>query len=435
MATGTRAASAGKTRFFYGYIITAASFIILGTAHGGLNSFGVFFAPMLSEFGWSRAVTSGAFSLANLLGGILSMMTGRLNDRFGPRVLLTASGAIIGLGYFLISRTNVIWQLYLSYGVIIGIAVSCIVVPLLSTLTRWFVRRRGMVTGIAVSGTSFGGMVIPLLAGLSISRFDWRVSFFILGTITLVIVIASAQLLKRDPRSAGLLPYGEDETGRITDLQVSGSTFQQAARSSRLWMVWTMAFCAGFAVFLVLVHIVIHATDIGIPAGQAVTILAVSGGFNMAGRVITGIFGDRFGPLRTAFISFIVMTIALFWLLAAKTAFMLYLFAALFGFASGGPFAMVSMIVADIFGLKAHGVLMGLVNSGITLGGTLGPVLAGYIFDTTGSYRLSFTISIILCLIALVLTWLIEQRHKPQHPAKQQHNPKSRVPRAGHVGK
>jgi len=125
-----------KTKFFYGYIIVLAGFFIMFIMSASY-SFGVFFKPLLAEFGWTRAVISGVYSLSFLLSGVVGIVMGRLNDRFGPRILVTASGFFLGLGYLLISQTSAIWHLYLFYGVVIGIGMSSCIVPLVSTVARW----------------------------------------------------------------------------------------------------------------------------------------------------------------------------------------------------------------------------------------------------------------------------------------------------------
>ncbi|MFC1593137.1 MFS transporter, partial [Candidatus Omnitrophota bacterium] len=131
-------------------------------------------------------MTSGAFSLRMLFTGLLSMVMGKLNDRFGPRLVVTASGFFIGLGFLLMSQISTIWQLYLFFGVIVAIGISGSLIPMVSTVARWFVRRRGLMTGIAVSGGGFGTLVMPLLASYVISNYGWRTSYTIMGVIAIV---------------------------------------------------------------------------------------------------------------------------------------------------------------------------------------------------------------------------------------------------------
>ena len=163
-----------KPQRFYGYIVVVAAFFIMVLMFGIFDTFGVFFKPLLTDFGWTRAVTSGAFSLYWIIQGLLAIVVGRVNDRFGPRVVITFCGFIFGLGYLLMSQVSALWQLYLFYGVMIGTGMSGAFVPLTSTVARWFVKRRSMMTGIVVAGIGIGGLIAPPVANWLISIYDWR---------------------------------------------------------------------------------------------------------------------------------------------------------------------------------------------------------------------------------------------------------------------
>jgi len=181
-----------EPRLYYGYIVVAAAFIIMAVTWGASVSYGVFFKPMLAEFGWTRAVTSGAFSLSMLMQGLLAIMMGRLNDRFGPRIVATICGVVMGLGYLLVSQVSAVWQLYLFYGVIIGVGMSGTLVPLLSTVVRWFTKRRSMMSGIVMMGQTTGALFGPAAANWLILTYDWRLSFLILGILVLVVIVLAA---------------------------------------------------------------------------------------------------------------------------------------------------------------------------------------------------------------------------------------------------
>ena len=134
-----------KPRFFYGYIVVGAAFIILMVSFGVNNAFGVFFNPILADFGWSRAMTSGAFSLSWVIQGVLGIVMGGLNDKFGPRLVMTVCGLLMGAGFLLMSQVNAIWQIYLFYGIVVGVGMSGVMVSQVSTIAKWFVKRRSMI--------------------------------------------------------------------------------------------------------------------------------------------------------------------------------------------------------------------------------------------------------------------------------------------------
>ena len=391
--------------FFYGYIVVLAAFFIQAVVGGTMYTFGVFFKPLLTEFGWTRAMTSGAFSVFMLLHGFFYIITGRVNDRFGPRVLLTVCGFLLGLGYLLMSQVGAIWQLYLFYGVIMAVGASGGFVPLISTLARWFVKRRGLMTGIAVSGTGVGMIILPPLANWLITNYHWRFSYLVVGVIALVLIMTAAQFLRRDPSQVGQLPYGADEVKQDSlNSETRGLSFQQAIHTRQFWLFLTILFCFGFGLQTMMVHIVPHATDLGIPAAAAANILAIIGGLTIAGRIIMGGASDRIGNKLSFSIALTLMLIAFSWLLIAEQIWTFYLLAAIFGFGYGGIAALQSPIVAELFGLSSHGVILGFAVFVVTIGSAIGPVMAGHIFDTTNSYQPAFVTCVILIVTGVILT-------------------------------
>jgi len=373
---------------------------------GVYYAFGVFFKPMLTEFGWTRATTSGAFSLSWIVSGLLAIVMGRLTDRFGPRLVMTLCGFFLGLGYLLVAQISAVWQLYLFYGVIIGIGMGGSFVPLMSTVARWFVKRRGMMTGIVVTGVGVGSLIAPPVASRLISTYDWRSSYIILGSTVLVVVVLAAQLLRRDPTQVRQVPYSENEEQGFKP-ETEGFSLKEAVRTKQFWLVSAMLVCFGFCALAIMVHIVAHATELGISAASAANILATIGGMGIIGRVVLGTAADRIGNRQAFIIGFILMSAALFWLMPATEAWMLYLFAAVFGFGYGGCAASESPLVAELFGLSSHGLIMGVIALGFTSGAAIGPFLAGYVFDFAGSYQGAFLACAVTAVVGLILTALL----------------------------
>ncbi len=397
-----------ESKFFYGYIIAIGSFFIMLLLHGINYSFGVFFKPLLAEFSWTRAATSGAYSLSMMLAGFLVIIMGRLTDRFGPRLAITACGFFLGLGCLLMSQIGAIWQLYLFYGVIIGIGMSGSWVPLVSTVARWFVKRRGLMTGVASAGIGAGIMIMPPLATWLISNYDWRTSYTILGIIALEFIILAAQFLKRDPGQVGQLPYGENEVKEQgLSLEARELSFREAIRTRQLGTLFAIYFSYGFWLNSIMVHAVPHATDLGISATSAANILAIIGGGSIGGKMIMGSAGDRIGNMKAFIVSFILVSVALFWLLVAKEVWMLYLFAIVFAFGYAGVATLGSPIVAELFGLGSHGAILGAIVFVYTIGGAVGPIVTGLIFDIIGSYQVAFLACAALAVIGLVLASLL----------------------------
>ena len=400
-----------EPRFFYGYVVVVAAFLIMMVVYGLYNVFGLFFKPLLTEFGWTRATTSGAFSLCRLLQGVFAVGMGTLSDRLGPRVVMTLCGLVVGLGYLLMSRIGAMWQLYLFYGVVIAIGMSGAFVSLTSTVARWFVEKRTMMTGVVMTGGGIGTLIASPVVSRLIAAYDWRVSYIILGSVLLAVMVLAAQLLRRDPTQMGQRAYGEN-VGQESTLKPGTESFslKQAVPTRRFWLLLAMSFSLGFCMLTVLVHIVPHATDLGMPAVSAANVLATMGGVSIAGRVFLGSAGDRLGNKNAFAIGFILISGALFWLVSATGAPALHFFAA----AYGGCVAVQSPLVAGLFGLRSHGLILAAVNFGFTIGGAGGPFIAGYIFDVTGSYRLAFLLCAAFGTVAVILSILLTPTKRSQ---------------------
>jgi len=401
-----------RPKYFYGYNIVVSSFGIQAIGIGTFQTFGVFFKPILADFGWSRATLSGAQSISLIIVGFLSILVGRLNDKFGPRVLITLAG-FLGLGFILMSGISSIWQLYLFYSVFVGIGVSVVDIVPLSTLMRWFVRRRGMMTGIVKMGTGIGQFVMPLIASMFITGYGWQTSYIIIGISVVVLLISIGQPLRRDPASIGLLPDGDEETQVSSSKPAeTGFYLHEALRTRQFWTLCFVYLATMFCLLIVVVHIVPHVTDIGLSSTTAAGILSAIGGISVVGRFLTGIAIDRIGNKLAMIICFIFLISALLWLQLARELWMFLLFAVVYAFAHGGLFTTISPIVAEYFGLRSHGGLFGVVYFSSMLGGAIGPVVAGHIFDITESYSLAFWICTAVGAIALGLVLSLRKKKR-----------------------
>ena len=402
-------AKSKNTQFFYGYIIVLVALFILAVAEGTLYSFGVFLKPLATDFGWTRAETAGAFSIFLVINGLLFILTGKLNDRFGPRVVVTVCSLLLGLGYMLMSQVSAVWQLYLFHGVIIAMGESGYWVPLPSTVARWFVKRRGTMTGIAVAGVGLGTLIIPPITSQLIASYGWRTSYLISGITALVLIMSAAQFLKRAPSQMGLSPYGESaKEAENLSFDVEGASLSQALSTKQFWMLGAMYFCFGFSLLTIMAHIVPHTTDIGIPDITAASILSIIGGTSIVGRIGIGSASDKIGNKLSLIISFVLLSAVFFWLLIAKELWMLYLFAVIFGFTYGGLATLTSISVAELFGIRAHGTILGTINFIYYGGCAVGSFVAGHIFDITNSYYLAFQIAVALSVTGLLLATLLK---------------------------
>ncbi|MFC1867766.1 MFS transporter [Thermodesulfobacteriota bacterium] len=398
-----------KPKYFYGNNIVAASFVIQGVSIGMVFTYGVFFKEFLAEFGWSRAVISGASSMNFLITGMFGIFAGRLNDKTGPRVIVMAAGILLGLCYILMSSLHATWHLYLLYGVLAGMGIATNDIVTMSTMARWFVRRRGSMTGIVKVGTGFGQLAIPLIASTLIAVYGWRSSYLILGTMVFVVLLLFAQVMRRDPQAMGLLPDGASaETwNKGTESTESGISLKAAALTMQFWALCLAKLAALFCLLTVVVHIVPHAIDLGLPPATAAGVIAAIGGVSMVGRFLMGVASDWIGWKRSLIISFIFLICCLIWIQMANKTWMLFIFAIIYAFAHGGIYTVMSPAVAELFGTRSHGVIYGIVMFGGSIGGAIGPLLAGHIFDVTGSYRIAFLLLTVMAVIGLMLITLL----------------------------
>jgi len=394
-----------RAKYFYGYNIVAAGFAIQAVSIGAMFAYGVFFKEFQAEFGWSRATISGASSLAFFVMGAVGILVGRLNDRIGPRILIAAAGSFLGIGYLLLSYMQSPWQLYMLYGLMVGVGYSTHDVITLSTIARWFVKRRGMMSGIVKVGTGCGQLCVPLIATALIAAFGWRYSCFIIGATALAALVAVAQVMRRDPERAGLLPdngYGVP-AGTVITADEGGLSLHEASRTRQFWTLCVAEFAVFSCLLTIVVHIVPHARDLGLPPANAAAVIATIGGVSMLGRFTMGTVNDGIGGKRSLITCFIILICGLVWLQLSHGAWMLFLFAVIYGFAHGGLFTVMSPMVAELFGTGSHGLLFGIILFSGDLGGAVGPLMAGHIFDLTGSYRLVFLILTAMATVGLIL--------------------------------
>ena len=295
-------------KFFYGYRIVAASSVIQMMYLGCVFSFGVFFPEFEAEFWRSRASISGASSLMVLMMGMLAIFMGRVNDAFGPRVLLTVATAIFAVGYLLMYRMTAIWELYLFYGLVGGLGMGAHDVVTLSTVARWFRRHLGLMSGLVKAGAGIGQVFIPLIAAVLISVYGWRQACLLIGVATLVIMVLVAQLVRRDPTELGLRPLGdEDRPNSESSVGEDGLTFRQAVTTRPFWILCLAKLSDFYCLLTVMLHIVPHGIDLGLAPATAVTVLSLIGGSSIVGRILLGSTFDRIGAKRSLGACFLLL--------------------------------------------------------------------------------------------------------------------------------
>lgn len=364
-------------------------FLIVGLVY----AYGVLFPAFEAEFGWSRTQLSACISLAFLVMGVLAMPGGRLNDRFGPRVVLTVTGTSFGLGFALISQVSQPWHLYAVFALLIGLGLATHDVVTLSTVARWFERRRGIMTAVVKLGTAAGQTVLPPLTAILMVTFGWRVAVIGLGIAAGCLLVVAALSMRAPPRPVGAL----------VDQPEEGAGFAELRRTRVFWTLCAIQALYFPALITVPLHIVVHGMDLGMTATFAAGLLSCQGVASVIGRLTVGTLADRLPGKITYVICFVPFVASLCALLVLDSHWLLYAVVALYGFAHGGFFTVVSPTIAEYFGMRAHGAAFGSVVFFGTIGGAIGPILAGRAFDMAGSYMPAFATLAVMGLVGLAL--------------------------------
>ncbi len=401
-------------KIFYGWVVVAAAFFVALVAYGVQYSFGIFLKPLSEDFGWTRTLVSGAVSLFMFSRGALAIFTGWATDKYGARKTVAVGGLFLGLGLLLTSRISAPWQLYLFYGLLVGAGLSVAFAPLVATASRWFVSKRGLAVGIVVAGIGMGTVVMSPLARYLIAAYEWRLSYIIIGLLAWLIVIPAALFLRRSPEEKGL-PSGKAEVTAIEAgnskvategdnlASAGGFSLRGAMRTRAFWVLLGLIILWSICLQMIMIHIYPHATDLGIPGKVAVTFLMVIGLSSIIGRLAMGAVSDRLGGRSALAISLVLLALAVFWLLQVTDIWMFYLFAGVFGFAYGGCVPQLPIIAGELFELRSIGAIIGVQMLGVAIGGAIGPLLGGIVFDVTGSYQIAFLVSGISIIFTLVL--------------------------------
>ena len=396
-----------KSKIFYGWFVVAAGFCITFALGEAIWSFGVFFKPLAAEFGWSRALVSSAFT-AFMIGFSLSVIvSGRLADTCSPRPILMVSALLAGLGVALCSRVETINELriFLFLGGLGGGATWS--VPTV-TVQRWFHRRerRGVALGVVTSGIGLGAMVLTPLISHCIIAFGWRVTYLILGVLYLVMIGAPALVMKQCP--ADSMGQGEDAAG--ADDQ--GLTTRQALMTRTFAFVMIINCIIVVACQTVNVHMVPHATDVGMSPTVAAAALGLVGGFSFVGRILAGVVADRTSWQMTLALACLGMALFLGCLLFLRHTWVLYGFVVCYGTFHGMRSPAYIGVLGDLFGMRSQGELIGITSAVAMLLGAFSPYVAGFIFDATGSYALAFLLIMALLVANGVMTAMLK---KPLH--------------------
>ena len=390
-----------ERRIFYGWWVVAAAFAITFLGFGSAYTFSAFLEQLQRDFGASRGSVSLVFSLAGFLYFGLGIVSGPLADRFGSRPLVLIGMILLGLGLALASAAQNLIEVYAAYGLGVGLGMGCAYVPAIGAVQRWFVRRRGFASGLAVAGIGVGTLVMPPLASLLIGSFGWRGAYLALGALALVLGCSMALLIENDPSGRGLNPDGDELAART--VQAGGAAVGEAIRSGRFISLYVACLICSFGVFVPFVHLVPFARDHGIAASMAAVLLGVIGLGSTAGRFFLGTVADRMGRERALLMMFVGMAASLaIWALSANV-WSLAVFAFVYGVFYGGWVAVLPAVVMDYFGGRNVSGIIGVLYTSVAFGTLIGPSAAGFAFDLSHSYELPIVASAATNVLAALI--------------------------------
>ncbi len=385
-------------KIFYGWWIVVASFLT-ATYVGGAVFYGftAFFEPIINEMGWSYTQVSIAASLRGLEIGLLSPFVGVLVDRWGPRKLIFSGVLIIAASLILLSFTTSLIMFYGAFALMtIGVS-ACTVIVLLTAVANWFRRKMGIASGIAVAGFGFGGVLVPVIVKL-IDMYDWRQTLIILALGMIVMILPLSFLFRHKPEQYGYFPDGQkqntvaplddSEPSRVTEVELR---VKQALRNGTFWRLVLARMYLIITMMAIITHVMPYLSSIGIARAMsglvatAIPLLSVSGRFGL------GWLGDKFSKWRKQLAAgaLILLTLSLlcFEFTARGWVWLLVPFLPLFGFSYGGNVTMVGVLLREYFGLGNFGTIIGFMWGILMLGTVAGPPIAGWVFDTWGSYQ------------------------------------------------
>lgn len=399
---------------FRGWYVVAAAFAVTFVGFGSAYTFSAFLEPLQRDFGASRGSISLVFSIAGFLYFALGLVSGPLADRIGSRPLAVAGMILTPAGLAAASAARSLVEVYLAYGLGVGLGVGCAYVPAIGAVQRWFVRRRGFASGLAVSGIGLGTLAMPPLASLLIGSVGWRGAYLVLGAIALVLGGGLSLLIENDPKDRGLGPDGDPPRAPRAGTDAAGASVREAVRSTRFVGLYVSCLVCSFGAFVPFVHLVPYARDHGVAASSAALLLGMIGAGSTAGRFVLGALADRMGRDRSLTMVLIGMAFAMaIWAVAANV-WALAAFAFVYGAFYGGWVAVLPAVVMDHFGGRNVSGIIGMLYTSVAFGTLVGPSAAGFAFDASHSYVLPILLSAAANVVAALIVVVMLPRSEMQ---------------------
>ena len=409
-----------KANIFYGWWIVAAGFILLFLFAGaGFYSFSIFIKPLEDDFGWPRASIALTMSIYFIIGGCVGPVVGKLIQAYGEKRIMLVSAVGAGACYMLVSLTRSLGYFYSVYALLALMSCGMGVLPISSLLAKWFERRRGTATGLAMVGISAGGLILAPVVGKITVYMGWKASYIFIGLLVWILALPMVVfVIKESPSELGLDLDGQAaKTNK--DPQIPHKTIKPVSpdvnrewpvgemfRSRAFWWIIVSFFLAPLAQMGVLQHQVPIIVDKGISQATAAGALGLIAGIGGLGKISFGRVSEML-PFQWAIVlCFGLQALAVFILLHFQSVAVIWIYVVIFGFAMGGLVVLMPLTVGQFFGLGGFGVILGSIWMAQALGGALGTFSAGLIYDIFGDYQLAlyfFIVAYVTSIAAILM--------------------------------
>ena len=399
----------------FAWVIVLIASIIQMVGSTIRNVFGVMVDPMSQEFGWSQGQIGLGYALAALCTALFSPVAGILGDIIGAKKTMIMGTVLFLIGMLWTANADSIWEFYLAYGLILGIAQSIYLVPIVPAVVGWFKKRTGLGTGAMMVAWSIGPALSIQALAICFKYFGWVNTFYVFGILGALIIGICLFFFSDSPEKKGVLPYGVTAEENKLDLSdINWNTKDQSLiyKTDSFWHLINIHFwgCVGHSV--ILVAVIPMAVSRGLDLVTAAGILSIIAITSIVSRFAAPIIGDKYGSKPIIFLSFLGQGLSVLLLLNANSIFDFYLFAVLFGIPYGGEGTVVPVINKQYFGRFPMGTTYGWQLLGAGIGMAIGGLIPGVIFDVTGSYNFAIWVSVISSLWGSVIVLMLNRTNK-----------------------
>jgi MFS family permease len=396
------------------WLTLGGAFAAFTVGAGIMHSYTVFLVAFIEEFRWSRAETSIAYSVSQLVAGGSSPLVGGLVDRLGPRRLLWLGGGLLLVGLLGSAFISALWQIILLYGIIMTAGANCLgLVVFVPLLSRYFVRRRGMAVSILQSANGFGRAASAPLVQLLISTLGWRVTYLVQAAFVAAAVPLLAVIFRRASRyPLSAEPARSSSAAAAASTTSASWTLAEAMRTPHFWLLFAVYLFTGLGSFLVSLHQLAFAVDRGFDKLYAAGVLGIGAFLAIAGTIVTGTLSDYIGRELSAILAYgvsILGVVCALLITSPDQHWLLWLHACFFGLTWGARGPAITAKTADLFPGGQLGTILGVITIGSGIGSAAGAWGAGWIFDLSGSYRLAFVSSILFYLCGCIAFWALRR--------------------------